>query len=91
MNNEQQLCALFVEELRKRGALEDVICEYGIETLRECTHCHTLMSEGWIYHGYETYCSDECMLAEHPDEDIDSLNYHASDDASDTYWTKWEG
>lgn len=88
---QQLLCALFVEELRKRNALEDVICEYGIENLRECSHCHKLMDEGWMYHGYETFCSDECLSAEYPDEDIDNLKAHASDDSSDTYWTKWEG
>jgi len=91
MNNQQQLCVLFVEELRKRGALEDIICEYEIENLRECSHCHKLMNEGWIYLGYETFCSDDCLLAEYPDENIKVLRENASDDESDTYWTRWEG
>lgn len=91
MNNQQQLSLLLVEELRKRNALEDVICEYEIETVRECTHCHKLMNEGWIYAGYETYCSDECLAAAHPEEDLNYLNHHASDDDSVTYWTDWEG
>jgi len=91
MNNQQRLSVLLVAELRKRNALEDVICEYEIETLRECTHCHKLMDEGWIYHGYETFCSDKCLLEEYPDENIKDLKQYASDDDSDTYWTKWEG
>lgn len=85
------LALLLVEELRKQGALEDVICEYGIETVRECTHCHELMNEGWIFHDYETFCSDECLMCEHPDVDIKYLKEHASDEDSVAYWTAWEG
>jgi len=91
MNKQQKLCVLFVEELRKRGALEDVICEYEIVNIRECTYCHRLMKEGWMYGGYETYCSDKCLKNANPDEDIDYLKEHASDDDSETYWTEWEG
>ena len=66
MNNQRILSALLVEELRKQGALEDVICEYGIESLRECTYCHRLMNQGWIYRGFETFCSDKCLMNAHP-------------------------
>ena len=91
MNNQRTLETLLVEELRKRGALEDVISEYEIETVRECNHCHQLMNEGWIYAGCETYCSEECLLKAHPDEDVDELKKQAEDDDSDSYWTTWEG
>lgn len=49
------------------------------------------MDEGWLYAGYETYCCDACLLAEHPEENIEELKKCASDDDSDTYWTRWEG
>lgn len=90
MNNQRLLEKLFVEELRKRGALEDVICEYEIENVRECNCCHRLMNEGWIYHGFETYCSDRCLMSAHSDENLDELRKNANDDDSDTYWTMWE-
>lgn len=90
MNDQRMLSTLFVEELRKRGALEDVICEYGIESLRECSHCHRLKNQGWIYHGFETYCSDNCLMEAHPEEDLEEMRREASSNRSDTYWTAWE-
>lgn len=91
MKNQRLLSALLVEELRKQGALEDVICEYGIESLRECTYCHRLMNQGWIYRGFETFCSDKCLMKAHPEEVLEELRRNASSNHSDTYWTAWEG
>lgn len=91
MNNQQDLEPLLVEELRKRNALEEVICEYGIETVRECLCCHRLMNEGWLFAGIETYCSDDCLMKAHPEENLLILKVEALRDDSDTYWTKWEG
>lgn len=91
MNNQRILERRLVEELRKRNALEDVICEYGIESVRECGYCHRLMDEGWLYHGYETFCSSRCLMMAHQEEDVADLRLHACDDDSDTYWTRWEG
>lgn len=91
MNDQRILSRLLVEELRQRGALEDVISEYEIESLRECTHCHRLMNEGWIYQGFETYCSDRCLMKAHPEADLDELKRETSDNDTDTYWTEWEG
>lgn len=91
MNDQRTLSKLLVEELRKRDALEDVICEYEIETLRECTCCHRLINQGWIYQGYETFCSDKCLIKYHPDENLEEIKLHAADEDSETYWTAWEG
>ena len=91
MNNQIHLMKILVDTLRKNNALENVICEYCIETVRECCYCHKLMDEGWLYQGFETYCSDACLLASHPELDIVQLKSEASDDYNDTYWTKWEG
>lgn len=91
MNDQRILSKLLVEELRKRGALEDIITQYEIETLRECSHCHRLMNQGWIYQGFETYCSDRCLMRAHPEEDLEGLKRAASNSDTDTYWTAWEG
>lgn len=89
--NQSELSVLLVEALRRRNALSDIIAQYCIDTLRECEHCHCLMQEGWLYEGAETYCSDSCLMAEHPEEDLTSLSIHACDDDSTSYWTAWEG
>lgn len=91
MDNQISLAILLVEELRKRQAIEDVICEYGIETVRACNHCNRLMNEGWMYHDINTYCCDECLISDNPNEDISALQEHACEDECDAYWTKWEG
>lgn len=91
MNKQRTLEKLLVEELRKRESIEDVICEYNIESLRVCNTCHRLMNEGWIYNNCETYCSDKCLMKSHPDENIAKMKERASEDYSETYWTVWEG
>lgn len=91
MSRQRELEHLFVQELRQRGALEDVICEYGIETIRECNHCHRLMREGWLYANFETYCSDKCLMAAHPAECIETMRHQASEDDAETCWMAWEG
>ena len=48
------------------------------------------LNEGWLYQGFETYCSDRYLMAEHPDENLANLREHVSDNDSDTYWTAWE-
>lgn len=85
-----KLALRLVDILREQDVLQDVIYEYGIDSLRVCEHCGILMNEGWMYDGRETFCSDECLLAKHPAEDINDLNIHASDNDSKTYWTTWE-
>ena len=54
-------------------------------------HCHKLMNEGWMFAGVETYCSDKCLRAAHPEIDIETYRAIANDEDSDTYWTSWEG
>lgn len=89
--NQSNLEHLLIEELRYRGALEDIICEYGIETVRVCENCGKLMSEGWIFVGIETYCSDDCLMQAHHEVNLKELKRQAQVDDSETYWTKWEG
>lgn len=91
MNNQRELEKLLIAELRQQEALSDIITEYEIENVRVCDHCHRLMNQGWLYMGGETYCSDRCMMAEHPEEDLTEIKLHAEDDVSETYWTEWEG
>lgn len=82
---------LLIAQLRERGALEDIICEYAIDNLRACNGCGRLMREGWVYRGAETYCSDACLAEAHPEECIGRLRREAGEDDADTYWTAWEG
>lgn len=91
MNDQSQLALLLVKELQLRDALEDVICSHEIDTVRVCANCGKLMNEGWIYNGFETFCSDLCLLEQHPNENIEELNRNANEDCSETFWTKWEG
>ncbi len=70
MNNQRKLERLLVEELRKRNVLEDIICEYEIECVRECCLCKRLMNEGWIYQSIEAFCSDKCLMKAHPNETL---------------------
>ena len=90
LGREGRLSVRLVEALRREGRLEDVICEYAIEGVRVCGCCGRLMDEGWVYDGRETFCSDECLVAEHPDAEPSALRALASSDASDTFWTRWE-
>lgn len=88
--SESILALRFVDSLRKKGILDDVICAKDIECVRVCDHCGKLMDEGWVYEGIETYCSDGCMIASHPDINIQDLKTHAIEDNSNSYWTMWE-
>jgi len=92
LNEEQKrLAILLVEELKKHGALDDVITDYNVESVRVCRHCHKLMNEGWLVEDIETYCSDECFLAACPEmtqEDINALD--TDDENTIAYWTAWE-
>lgn len=89
MNNQRTLERLLIEELRKHDALEDIICEYEIESVRECCYCKRLMNEGWMYQNIETLCSDKCLMKAHPNASLESIRLHADDDDADTYWTEW--
>ncbi|MBQ0029779.1 MAG: hypothetical protein KBT32_05015 [Bacteroidales bacterium] len=91
MNNQRLLERLLVNELRKQNALEDVICEYGVENVRACNNCGKLMNEGWLYAGIETFCSDHCLMQKHHEENLKTLRQQANSNDSDTYWTEWEG
>ena len=89
MNNQRILTKLFIEELRKRNALSDVIYNYEIENIRECDHCHKLINEGIVYEGLGNYCSVKCLLSVYPE--VKEEAYSPVDDDSYVYWTSWEG
>ena len=88
--SDSTLALRFVDSLRKKGVLDDVICSEDIDCVRVCENCGKLMNEGWVYEGIETYCSDDCMIASHPDVNIPKLKVHAIEDNSNSYWTMWE-
>ncbi len=67
---ERRLALRLVEELTTLGLLDEVIGRYGIEDVRLCAHCHQPMDEGWLLDEATPYCSDECLLADHPDIDL---------------------
>ena len=92
MNHPVSMALLLVAELRKRDLLEDVILENGIDSLRVCARCGKLMNEGWACVDSPD-CSDKCLLADHPELDLDELAGRTEQelDASEIFWTTWEG
>lgn len=64
---------------------EEFIEEHEIETLRVCQYCSKFMTEGYIYRDFESFCSDECLIAEHGKPAFDNAN------EDELYWTAWEG
>lgn len=92
MNHPITMALLLVKELRKLDLLEEVILANDIGCLRVCTHCGKLMNVGWSC-ADSPYCSDRCLLADHPDIDLEELanRTDAKLDASDVFWTSWEG
>lgn len=72
------------------GVLDDVICAEDVDCVRTCERCGKLMDAGWVYEGIETYCSDDCLIASHPEIDIKELKTHAVEDNSNSYLTNWE-
>ena len=92
MNHPITMTLLLVKELRKLDLLEEVILANDIGCLRVCTHCGKLMNVGWSC-ADSPYCSDRCLLADHPDIDLEELanRTDAKLDASDVFWTSWEG
>ena len=50
------------------------------------------MNEGWTCVD-SPYCSDKCLLADNPDLDLDNLAKMTEQelDASEIFWTAWEG
>ena len=88
---EQQLAIRLVEELAMTGHLEEAICNCQASFVRECDHCHRLMSEGWVFLGCEHYCSDACLLAKHPNLTSKDLREIDLDDIRiETYRADWE-
>lgn len=92
MNHSVTMALLLVKELRKLDLLEDVILANDIGCLRVCTHCGKLMNVGWSC-ADSPYCSDRCLLADHPNIDLEELanRTDAELNASDVFWTTWEG
>ena len=92
MNHPVTMALLLVGELRKRDLLEDVILANDIGNLRVCTHCGKLMNEGWT-------CVDfrgrrvKNLMADNPDLALDNLAKMTEQelDASEIFWTAWEG
>ena len=87
---ESILALHFADSLRRKGVLDDIICAEDVDCVRTCERCGKLMDAGWVYEGIETYCSDDCLIASHPEIDIKELKTHTVEDNSNSYWTNWE-
>lgn len=75
---------LLSDEGKKK--LVELLEEENIE-VRICTHCHSIMTEGYcIESGEAYYCSSECLESEMSREDYEQL-YNDGD--GDSYWTQW--
>lgn len=66
-------------------AKEEFIEDNEVEDLRVCMCCGKFITEGYIYRDFETYCSDECFIAEHGKPTFENA------DEDELYWTAWEG
>lgn len=63
----------------------DSLSEY-LDCFRVCDECGRPMIEGYVVHGCDTYCSDECLHKHLTDEEFNILY---DDGNGDTYWTTW--
>ena len=92
MNHAITMALLLVKELRQRELLEEVIIANDINSLRVCAHCGKLMNKGWSCNS-NTYCSDKCLQADSPSCDLNEIKAMTDEElnASEIYWTTWEG
>ena len=54
--------------------------------MRQCVKCGNDMSQGYVYDGSDTYCSDECLSTKVSPETWEILY---EEDPSSFYWTVW--
>lgn len=90
-DNSKRLALRLVEELISYDHLEEVISEHELDNVRECSHCHQLMEEGWIVADFGQYCSDNCLQEVFPRLDMEEVKRNAGEEKASIYWTKWEG
>lgn len=87
---QQRLAIRMAEELVMKGMMESVISDCNIGFMRECGHCHALMDEGWLWNNWNTFCSDECLMAAFPSLTPEDLREIREDDSClDTFWNEW--
>lgn len=55
--------------------------------MRQCTHCHEIMVQGYHIQCGEYYCSEDCLQAVFTNEEIEELAI--GEDESESYWTEW--
>jgi len=55
--------------------------------MRQCVKCGNKMSEGFIFDGSDTYCSDECLSDVATPQEWNKLHKEEPDYF---YWTQWE-
>lgn len=63
---------------------DEFITDNDIESIRVCSNCGKLITEGYIYNDYETYCSDKCFIENHGKSVFDNA------DEDELFWTDWE-
>ena len=55
--------------------------------MRQCTKCENEMSEGFIFDGSDSYCSEECLSDVATPQEWNQLHKEEPDYF---YWTQWE-
>lgn len=63
---------------------DEFITDNDIESIRVCSTCGKLITEGYIYNDYETYCSDKCFIENHGKSVFDNA------DEDELFWTDWK-
>lgn len=81
------ICELLTGKPESKWAIIDAL---ELETCRVCTSCGHLMRCGYLVNdGEEYFCSDNCFLKKHTQEEMDEMTI--DEDNSAAYWTEWEG
>lgn len=76
---------------KERSVIPEELCEHIVDISeaylfpRQCDVCGKGMSEGYVIHDSEYYCSDECLAEKYSDEEYDEIY-----DLDEGYWTEWE-
>ena len=73
------------KSLLRTKTYNEIIDKFDIQGVRVCSHCGSLMDQGYcIESGDAYYCDDECLESEMTMEEYDTLY-----DNGDTYYTEW--
>lgn len=74
----------------EHGVKDNIICHYGLESIRLCDQCGKLMHKGYVVDGCEVFCCRECIEERHGKKKTEEILATCGDEDSETYWTQWE-